>query len=83
MASERSDYYGKPFTFHERAGIETDIGRWKQQSTAMHGNNNPKTANDALTQCFLRFYPAVRKILTTLLTVPIGSVSCEKLFHGL
>ena len=77
------DYYGKFLTFLERASLETEICRWKQQFTAMLPKDKQKTANHALVQCSARFYPAINKILTIFLTVPVGSVSCERSFSGL
>ena len=87
MTSEKvkslMDYYGKFLTFLEKVGLDTEICRWKQQFTAMVAKDKPKTANDALVQCSARFYPAINKILTIFLTVPVGSVSCERSFSGL
>ena len=77
------DYYGKFLMFLERDGLETEICRWKQQFSAMLGKDKPKTANHALAQCSARFYPAINKILTIFLTVPVGSISCERSFSGL
>ena len=87
MTSEKikslMDYYGKFLTFLERAGLETEICRWKQQFTAMVTKDKPKTESDILARCSARFYPAINKILTIFLTVPVGSVSCERSFSGL
>ena len=77
------DYYWKFLTFLERAGLETEICRWKQQFTAMVTKDKPKTESDALARCSARFYPAINKILTIFLTIPVGSVSCKRSFSGL
>ena len=43
----------------------------------------PATANSALAVCNPRTFPAIHKILTILLTTPVGSVSCESSFSVL
>ena len=41
------------------------------------------TANSALTVCNPQTFPAIHKILTILLTTPVGSVSCDRAFSAL
>ena len=65
------------------ASLETEICRWKQQFTEVPTKDKPKTANHTLVQCSAKFYPAINKILTIFLTVPVGSVSCGRSFSGL
>ena len=77
------DYYGKFLTFIEIASLEFEICRWEQQFTEVPTKDKPKTANHALVQCSAKFYPAINKILTIFLTVPVGSVFCERSFSGL
>ena len=77
------EHYGHFLTFFERDNLEAELSRWKQQFTDMLEKEKPKTANQALIQCSARVYPAISKILTIFLTIPVGSVSCERSFSGL
>ena len=77
------DYYENFLTFIEKENIEAEISRWKQQFVNVLAKEKPKTANEALIQCSVGIYPAINKILTIFLTVPVGSVPCERSFSGL
>lgn len=76
-------YYGRFLTFTEKDGLGAEILRWKQTFLTVTPEDTPNTANLALAKCSTRFYPAISKILTIFITVPVGSVSCERSFSGL
>lgn len=77
------EFYGKFFTFTEEKSLDTEIVRWKRKCADVPLKEKPKTACDAITKCDAGFYPAINKILTVFLTVPVGSVSCERSFSAL
>ena len=77
------EYYGNVLIFIERDNLEAEVLCWKQQFTGILENEKTKTANQALTKCTARVYPAISKILTIFLTVPVGSVPCKSSFSGL
>ena len=76
-------FYGKFFTFTEEKSLDTEIVRWKRKFADVPRKEKPKTACDAITKCDAGFYPAISKILTIFLTVPVGSVCCERSFSAL
>ncbi|XP_028395699.1 uncharacterized protein LOC114519730 [Dendronephthya gigantea] len=77
------EFFGKFLTFTQLSGFDTEIVRWKQKFVDVPLKEKPKNACDAITKCDAAFYPAISKILTIFLTVPVGSVCCERSFSAL
>ena len=70
------------------AGILLFLSRNSKVEKITHYENipfeeRPATANSALAVCNPQKFPAIYKILTILLTTPVGSVSCERSFSAL
>ena len=76
-------FFGKYLTFCEENSLDSEIVRWKRKFAEVPLKQKPKTACDAAAKCDATFYPAINKILTIFLTIPVGSVCCERSFSAL
>lgn len=76
-------YYNKFLTFQEATYFSVEIAKWKKYYENMPFEERPANANSALSACNPQTFPAIHKILTILLTTPVGSVSCERSFSAL
>ena len=63
--------------------FSVEIQKWKKYCENIPFEEQPANANSALLICNPRTLPDIRKILTILLTTPVGSVSCERAFSAL
>ena len=77
------EFFGKYLTFCEENSLDSEIVRWKRKFADVPLKQKPKTACDAAAKCDATFYPVINKILTIFLTIPVGSVSCERSFSAL
>ena len=64
-------------TIQVRRGHQKLYDASGRSSHAISFEERPATANSVLTVCNPQTFPAIHKILTILLTTPVGSVSCE------
>ena len=76
-------YYKKFLTLQESFYFSVEIQKWKKYYENIPFEERPATANSALAVCNLQTFPAIHKTLTILLTIPLGSVSCERSFSAL
>jgi hypothetical protein len=77
------EFFGKYLTFCEENSLDSEIVRWKRKFADVPLKQKPKTACDAAAKCDATFYPVINKILRIFLTIPVGSVSCERSFSAL
>ena len=77
------EFFGKYLTFCEENSLDSEIVRWKRKFVDVPLKQRPKTACEAAAKCVATFYPAINKILTIFLTIPVGSVCCERSFSAL
>ena len=76
-------YYKKFLTSEESTYFTVEITEWKKYYENMPFEERPANANSALSACDPQTFPAIHKILTILLTTPMGSVSYEHSFSAL
>ena len=76
-------YYGKFMSLQEKTGFPVEIAKWKKIYEPIPPRNRPDTARGALSECNMQSFPAINKVLTIFLTIPVGSVSCERSFSAL
>ena len=69
-------------SFEEKTSFPVEIAKWKIYESVTP-KKRPDTASHALSECNLQFFPAINKILTIFITIPVGSVSCERSFSAL
>lgn len=60
--------------------FESELIRWKLENSKV---STPMTLVDGLKVCKENFYPNINNILKLLLTLPVGSCSCERSFSAL
>ena len=81
--NELLKHYEKFLTFEEATYFSAEIAKWKKCYENMPFEERLTNANSALSACNPPTFPAIHKILTILLTTPVGSVSCERSFSAL
>ena len=73
-------FYSKFFERNFDLEFEQELHRWRQH----HKNDNKtKCASEALSKTSATVFPFIHKILTIFLTIPVGSVACERSFSAL
>lgn len=75
-----TSYYGKFMSLEEKTNFPVEIAKWKKIYESVSPIKRPDTASYALSKCSLQSFPAINKIF---LTIPVGSVSCERSFSAL
>ena len=80
IKKDLKEFFARYLTFCKKNSLDSEIVRWKRKFANVPLKQKPKTACDAAAKCDATFYPAINKILTILLTVPVGSVCCERSF---
>ena len=70
-------------SLQEKTGFPVEIAKWKKIYEPIPPRNRPDTARGALSECNMQSFPAINKVLTIFLTIPVGSVSCERSFSAL
>lgn len=78
-----STYYGKFLLCEEQLNFETEIARWKKNYESVATQDRPENAINALCRCSSESFSALRKTFTVFLTIPVGSVACERSFSAL
>ena len=81
--NELLQHYEKFLTFEEATYFSAEIAKWKKCYEKMPFEERPTNANSALSACNPQTFSAIHKILTILLTTPVGNVSCERSFSAL
>ena len=76
-------FFARYLTFCDKNSLDSEIVRWKRKFADVPLKQKPKTAWDAAAKCDATFYPAINKILTIFLTIPVGSVCCERSFSAI
>ena len=75
-------YYGKFLSLEEKTNFPVEIAKWKKLYESTLPSKRPDTACCALSECNLQSFPALNKLFTIFLTIPVGSVSCERSFSA-
>ena len=70
-------------TAREKSNLSFEIAKWKKIYSSITPQKRPDTAVGALSECCDQSFPALNKVLTIFLTIPVGSVSCERSFSAL
>ena len=78
-----SGLFGVFLTSHEKENHPSELIRWKHKCVSVPVDRTPQNAKDALLECNPLYYPAVHKIILVFLTIPVGSVPCERSFQTL
>ena len=76
-------YYRKFLSMQESSYVLVEIQKRRKYYENIPFEELPATANSALAVCNLQIFPAIHKILTILLTTPVGSLPCERSFSAL
>ena len=76
-------YCRKFLIMQESSYFSVEIQKWKKDYENIPFEEPPATANSALAVYNPQIFPAIHKILTILVTTPVGSVSCERSFSAL
>ena len=63
--------------------FEQEMLRWKTKWSRMMVQDRPDTLIEAVEKCREEFFPNIAAILQLLLTLPIGSVACDRTFSSL
>ena len=77
------DFYGKYLNLVENIGFQFEIAKWKKSFENTADEDKPGTMEASLAQCNPQSFPVLNKIFRILMTVPVGSVACERSFSAL
>ena len=58
--------------------VEQEVMRWQEKWK--NARNKPNSLTDTLNLCIEIFFPNIHTMLQLLLTLPVGSVACERSF---
>ena len=73
------NYFSKHLDFSEKSNFDTELARWRMKQAM-----EPESEQEgAVPDCSPQEFPAIHKVLSIFLTMPVGSVSCECSFSAL
>lgn len=81
--SDISSAFSKYLTNTEMAAIGVEISKWKIFVRNIPDKEKPTDILSCMKKCQGISFPVLRKILQTFITMPVGSVACERSFSGL
>ena len=70
-------------TTEEKSNFSIEVAKWNKIYSSIPVKQMPDTAVGALSECSGQSFPVLNKVLTVFLTIPVGSVSCERPFSAL
>ena len=74
-------YYGKIMTAREKSNLSFEIAKWKKIYSSIPPKKRPDTAVGALSECSDQSFPALNKVLTIFLTIPVGYPVRDHFLH--
>ena len=83
VENDISSAFSKYLTSTEMAAIGVEIIKWKIFIKNIPEKDNPTDVLSCMKKCHRISFPVLRKILQTFITMPVGSVACERSFSGL
>ena len=75
MISAMKEFYGKYLSSQENSLIDCEIERWIRRFQDIEKEDKPSITSDVLAVCNAKLFPAIHKIISIFLTIPVGSVS--------
>ena len=72
------NYFSKHLDFSEKSNFDAELARWRMKHAM-----EPESEEGAMPDCSPQEFPAIHKVLSIFLTMPVGSVSCERSFSAL
>jgi hypothetical protein len=76
-------FYNKFVPFETSCHFEMEVAKWKKKFYSVPAEQKPTTAALAIRECSPGIFPMIHTILTIFLTIPVGSVACERSFSAL